>query len=124
MLAIGVPQAQNNYSACTAVFLVLSFGLFAAYFWARHIHDRFVDAVAVTPTSNATNFSDPDREVDWDALICTPHNLGSPLMPGPRLTWPLAACFRGLFLLKLVLIEGEDAGTPEYITLSFEYSKN
>ena len=42
--------------------LVSSLGLFASRLWARHIHDRFRDAV-VTSTSNVPNFPDPDREI-------------------------------------------------------------
>ena len=45
--------------------LVSSLGLFAARLWARHIHDRFRDAV-VTSTSNVPNFPDPDREIVRD----------------------------------------------------------
>ena len=47
-------------------FLVSSFGLFAARLWARHIHDRFRDAAAVVPASNAPHFPDPDREATRD----------------------------------------------------------
>ena len=47
-------------------FLVSSFGLFASRLWARHIHDKFRDAVAVTAPSNAPQSPDPDREVVRD----------------------------------------------------------
>ena len=47
-------------------FLVSSFGLFAAHLWARHIHDKFRDAVAVTAPSNAPQFPDPDCEATRD----------------------------------------------------------
>jgi len=60
-------------------FLVSSFGLFAARLWARHIHDRFRDAVAVTPTSNGPTFPDPDREATRDFHFCArrAHRSGS-----------------------------------------------
>ena len=47
-------------------FLVSSFGLFASRLWARHIHDKFRDAVAVTAPSNAPHSPDPDREIVRD----------------------------------------------------------
>ena len=47
-------------------FLVSSFGLFASRLWARHIHDKFRDAVAVTGPSNAPQFPDPDLEIIRD----------------------------------------------------------
>ena len=62
VLTIGVPQAHKNCSACTAV--SPSFGLFEAHLSARHIRDRFCEAVAVT--SNASSFSNPDGEVFCD----------------------------------------------------------
>jgi hypothetical protein len=44
-------------------YLVSSFGLFfAARLWARHILDRFRDAVAVTAPCHTPLYSDPDRE--------------------------------------------------------------
>ena len=46
-------------------FLVSSTGLFASRLWARHISEKFRDAVAVAP-SNAPLFPDPDREVTRD----------------------------------------------------------
>jgi hypothetical protein len=46
--------------------LVSSFGLFAARLWARHILDRFRDAVAVTAPCHAPLYSDPDREAIRD----------------------------------------------------------
>jgi len=47
-------------------FLISSFGLFTARLWARHIHDRFRDAVAVTAPSYTPPFPDPDRELTRD----------------------------------------------------------
>jgi hypothetical protein len=47
-------------------YLVSSFGLFAARLWARHILDRFRDAVAVTAPCHAPLYSDPDREAIRD----------------------------------------------------------
>jgi hypothetical protein len=47
--------------------LVSSFGLFTARLWARHIHDRFRDAVAVkAPPSFSPRFPDPDRDITRD----------------------------------------------------------
>ena len=45
---------------------VSSTGLFASRLWARHISDKFRDAVAVAPPSHAPLFPDPDREVTRD----------------------------------------------------------
>ena len=50
-------------------FLVSSFGLFAARLWARHIHDKFRDAVAVTAPSNAPQFTDPDCGVTGNSHL-------------------------------------------------------
>ncbi len=61
-------------------FLVSSFGLFAARLWARHIHDRFRDAVAVIPSSDVPIFPDPDREVTRDFHFCA-HRVH---LPGSR----------------------------------------
>jgi hypothetical protein len=45
-------------------FLISSFGLFTTRLWARHIHDRFRDAVsAQAPSPRAHQLPDPDREV-------------------------------------------------------------
>jgi hypothetical protein len=45
-------------------FLISSFGLFTTRLWARHIHDRFRDAVSPqAPSSCAHQLPDPDREV-------------------------------------------------------------
>ena len=47
--------------------LVSSFGLFTTRLWARHIHDRFRDAVAVkAPPSFSPRFPDPDRDITRD----------------------------------------------------------
>ena len=45
---------------------VVLVGLFASRLWARHIHDKFRDAVAVTGPSNAPQFPDPDLEIVRD----------------------------------------------------------
>ena len=47
-------------------YLVSSFGLFVSRLWARHILDRFRDAVGVTAPCHAPQFSDPDREITRD----------------------------------------------------------
>ena len=46
-------------------FLISSFGLFTTRLWARHIHDRFRDAVsAQAPSSSCAHLlPDPDREI-------------------------------------------------------------
>ena len=43
--------------------LISSFGLFTMRLWARHIHDRFRDAVAARASPYAHQLPDPDREV-------------------------------------------------------------
>jgi hypothetical protein len=43
--------------------LLSSFGLFTTRLWARHIHDRFRDAVAVKAPSLSPQFPDPDRDI-------------------------------------------------------------
>jgi hypothetical protein len=53
-------------------FLVTSFGLFSARLWARHIHDRFRDAVA--PAADVPVFiPDPDREITRDFQFMARH---------------------------------------------------
>jgi hypothetical protein len=47
-------------------YLVSSFGLLAARLWARHILDRFQDAIAVTTPCHAPLYSDPDRKAIRD----------------------------------------------------------
>ena len=54
-----VPHVENIHRR----FLISSFGLFAARLWARHIHDRFRDAVSAQAPSYALQLPDPDREV-------------------------------------------------------------
>ena len=45
-------------------FLISFFGLFTTRLWARHIHDRFRDAVSPqAPSSYALQLPDPDREI-------------------------------------------------------------
>ena len=44
-------------------FLISSFGLFTARLWARHIDDRFRDAVSTQAPSCVRQLPDPDREV-------------------------------------------------------------
>jgi hypothetical protein len=53
--------------------LVSSFGLFTTRLWARHIHDRFRDAVAVTAPSHTPHFPDPDREITRDFHLSRSH---------------------------------------------------
>jgi hypothetical protein len=53
--------------------LVSTFGLFTTRLWARHIHDRFRDAVAVTAPSCTPHFPDPDREITRDFHLSRPH---------------------------------------------------
>jgi hypothetical protein len=53
--------------------LVSSFGLFTTRLWARHIHDRFRDAVAVTAPSHTPHFPDPDREITRDYHLSRSH---------------------------------------------------
>jgi hypothetical protein len=48
------------------LYLLYSFGLFAARLWARQILDRFRDAVAVTAPCHAHLYTDPDREAIRD----------------------------------------------------------
>ena len=62
--------------------LVSSFGLFTARLWARHIHDRFRDAVAVTAPSHTPHFPDPDREITRDFHLSRSH--ARPQHCGPR----------------------------------------
>ena len=55
-------------------FLISSFGLFTTRLWARHIHDRFRDAVsAQAPSSCANRLRDPDREVTREIHLGNPH---------------------------------------------------
>ena len=55
-------------------FLISSFGLFTTRLWARHIHDRFRDAVsAQAPSSCANRLRDPDREVTREFHLGNPH---------------------------------------------------
>ena len=44
-------------------FLISSFGLFTTRLWARHIHDRFRDAVSAQAPSCAHQLTDPDRGI-------------------------------------------------------------
>ena len=62
--------------------LVSSFGLFTTRLWARHIHDRFRDAVAVTAPSHTPHFPDPDREITRDFHLSRSH--ARPQHCGPR----------------------------------------
>ena len=62
--------------------LVSSFGLFTTRLWARHIHDRFRDAVAVTAPSHIPHFPDPDREITRDFHLSRSH--ARPQHCGPR----------------------------------------
>ena len=62
--------------------LVSSFGLFTTRLWARHIHDRFRDAVAVTAPSHISHFPDPDREITRDYHLSRSH--ARPRRCGPR----------------------------------------
>ena len=56
--------------------------LLTARLWARHIHDRFRDAVAVTAPSHTPHFPDPDREITRDFHLSRSH--ARPQHCGPR----------------------------------------
>jgi hypothetical protein len=45
---------------------IFSYSLFGVRLWARHVHDRFRDAVAVTTPCHAPMYSDPDHEAIRD----------------------------------------------------------
>ncbi len=54
-------------------FLISFFGLFAARLWARHIHDRFRDAVSAQAPSYALHLPSPDREIIGALQLGTSH---------------------------------------------------
>jgi hypothetical protein len=55
-------------------FLISSFGLLTTRLWARHIHDRFRDAVsAQAPSSCAHQLPDPDREITREFFLGNSH---------------------------------------------------
>jgi len=55
-------------------FLISSFGLFTTRLWARHIHERFRDAVSPqAPSSCAHHLPDPDREITREFFLGNSH---------------------------------------------------
>ena len=64
-------------------FLISSFGLFTTRLWARHIHDRFRDAVSAqalppVPTGSRTPIARSPGNFTWETLIRAARSTAAP----------------------------------------------
>ena len=81
-LELRITNQDQLFSIYRRRLVLSSFGLFTTRLWARHIHDRFRDAVAVTAPSHTPHFPDPDREITRDFHLSRSH--ARPQHCGPR----------------------------------------